>query len=174
VQRNPQEQSPASYSLVREQWVAQPLETVFAFFCQAANLEQLTPPWLRFHIVTPQPVTMDAGTQIEYRVRWHGMPIRWLTEILEWQPPVRFVDLQLSGPYAYWHHTHLFETMDNGTRIRDIVRYRLPLGILGNLAHRLAVRRDIEAIFAYRQRRVEQLFVAGLQIPRDVDAVPGP
>jgi ligand-binding SRPBCC domain-containing protein len=134
---------------------------VFAFFAQPANLEQLTPPWLRFQIVTPQPVTMAVGKQIEYRISWRGLPIRWLTEILEWQPPLRFVDLQLRGPYAYWHHTHLFEAADNGTKLSDIVHYRLPLGVLGNLAHCLTVRRDVEAIFAYRRRRVEELFASG-------------
>jgi ligand-binding SRPBCC domain-containing protein len=158
MQRFLEEPSQSCFSLVRQQWVPQPPETVFAFFAQAANLEQLTPPWLRFQIVSPQPFPMAVGAHIAYRVRWRGVPLRWLTEILEWQPPLRFVDLQLRGPYAYWDHTHQFEPVGNGTRISDVVRYRLPLGIVGAIAHRLSVRRDLQAVFDYREQRVDEQF----------------
>lgn len=152
---------PAScYSLVRQQWVPEAIEKVFAFFANAANLQRLTPNWLRFQMITPQPVHMAAGTHIEYHVRWRGVPMRWLTEILEWEPPVRFVDLQLSGPYAYWHHSHIFEPVENGTRIRDVVRYRLPLGIVGAAAHSLTVRRDLQAVFDHRERLIDQVFAS--------------
>jgi len=158
--RIPEDPSTSLYVLVRQQWVPQPIEKVFAFFANAANLQRLTPPWLRVQIVSPQPILMAVGTEIEYRVRWRGVPVRWLTEILEWQPPVRFVDLQLRGPYAYWHHTHMFETEGSGTCIRDVVRYRLPLGILGTAMHNLTVRRDLQAVFDYRERRVDEFFAS--------------
>jgi ligand-binding SRPBCC domain-containing protein len=154
-------QHPTScYSLVRQQWVPQRIETVFAFFAESANLEQLTPPWLRFHIKSTKPVEMNAGTQIEYRVRWHGVPVRWVAEIAEWEPPLEFADHQLRGPLAYWHHLHMFEPEDVGTHVRDIVRYKLPLGIFGEAAHRLAVRRDLHAVFDYREQRIFELFGA--------------
>jgi ligand-binding SRPBCC domain-containing protein len=128
---------------------------VFGFFADAANLEVITPPWLSFRVVTPRPVAMAAGTLIEYRLRLHGLPISWLTEIAIWEPGVRFVDTQLRGPYALWHHTHEFEALGGGrTLMRDTVRYALPFGPLGALAHRLFVRHDLERIFDYRRKAV--------------------
>jgi len=147
-----------SHVIEREQWVAAPIERVFAFFSDAANLEALTPPWLRFRIVTPTPIEMRPGARIEYRIDWRVVPIRWLTEIVEWSPPQRFVDVEVRGPYKLWHHTHTFASVDGGTLVRDIVRYALPLGILGTLAHRLAVRRDVERVFDYRAERIAALF----------------
>ena len=104
---------------------------------------------------------MRAGTLIEYRLRLHGLPVRWLTRISEWVPGERFVDEQVRGPYALWHHTHLFEPDGDGTIVRDRVRYRLPLGPLGAAAHLLLVRRDLERIFDFRQAAVERLLVHG-------------
>jgi ligand-binding SRPBCC domain-containing protein len=128
-----------------------PPEEVFPFFGDALNLEAITPPWLGFRVVTPGPIEMEPGARIEYRLRLHGIPIRWRTTIAVWDPPHRFVDVQLSGPYRMWHHTHDFEpTADGGTLMRDTVRYALPFGPLGAAAHRLLVRRDLEAIFDYR------------------------
>ncbi|MGD9633059.1 MAG: SRPBCC family protein [Pirellulales bacterium] len=146
------------YSLQREQWVAAPLGKVFEFFSDAANLEALTPPWLRFRIVTPTPIEMCAGARIEYRIDWRFFPIRWQTEIVEWSPPYRFVDEQLRGPYHSWHHTHTFAAVNGGTQMTDIVRYALPLGPVGALAHQLAVRRDIERVFDYRSQRIAERF----------------
>jgi ligand-binding SRPBCC domain-containing protein len=101
---------------------------------------------------------MHAGSEIRYRLRWHGFPIRWTTEIRRWEAPHMFVDLQRSGPYQLWHHTHRFESQDKGTRISDVVRYSLPFGMLGRVVHFLKVRSDVESIFAYRRKRTEELF----------------
>jgi ligand-binding SRPBCC domain-containing protein len=132
-----------------------PPEEVFPFFGDALNLEAITPPWLGFRVVTPGPIEMEPGARIEYRLRLHGIPIRWRTTIAVWDPPHRFVDVQLSGPYRMWHHTHDFEpAADGGTLMRDTVRYALPFGPLGAAAHRLLVRRDLEAIFDYRRTAV--------------------
>lgn len=98
-----------------------------------------------------------AGTEIRYRLCLRGIPIRWTTRIRKWDPPYRFVDVQLSGPYQIWHHTHRFESTNGGTRMTDVVRYRLPLGFIGRTMNLLIVRRDLERIFDYRARRVREL-----------------
>ena len=140
--------------LTREQILPGAPDEVFGFFADAANLEAITPPWLGFRIVTPKPIHMAAGTLIEYRLALHRIPIRWLTRIEVWEPGKRFVDVQLRGPYRLWHHTHSFEARDGGTLVRDQVRYALPLGLIGELAHRALVRRDLERIFDFRHERV--------------------
>jgi ligand-binding SRPBCC domain-containing protein len=138
------------------EWLAKPLDEVFPFFAEARNLEQLTPPWLRFEILTPEPIPMAVGTLIDYRIRWRGLPMRWRSEIAAWEPPHRFVDRQLRGPYRLWHHEHLFREHDGGTLVEDVVRY----GVWGGaLIERLFVRRDVEAIFAYRRSRLQELLV---------------
>jgi ligand-binding SRPBCC domain-containing protein len=143
------------HTLRREQRLPGAPDEVFPFFADAGNLEAITPPWLSFRIVTPRPIPMGAGTLIEYRLRLRGLPISWLTRIETWEPGVRFVDAQLRGPYALWHHTHEFAPAPGGgTLMRDTVRYALPLGPAGALAHRLFVRRDLERIFDFRQEAV--------------------
>ena len=143
------------YVLRREQRLPGTPEEVFPFFAEAANLEAITPPWLGFHVVTPRPIEMRVGTLIEYRLRLHRLPISWLTRIEEWVPGERFVDVQLSGPYRLWHHTHEFRPHPGGgTLMTDTVRYALPFGPLGSLAHRVLVRRDLERIFDFRARAV--------------------
>src|SRR4051794_40660245 len=126
------------HTLRREQLLPGSPDEVFPFFADAGNLEAITPPWLAFAITTPRPIDMHVGTIIEYRLRLHGLPIRWLTQIEDWEPGVRFVDRQLRGPYALWHHTHEFEAAGQAeptasrqarprrTRMRDTVRYALP------------------------------------------------
>jgi len=109
-------------------------------------------------VLTPPPIVMAPGTQIEYRLRLRGLPLRWLTEIAEWQPPHRFVDVQLRGPYRLWHHTHTFEPQGDGVLMRDIVRYRLALGALGGVANAAVVRRDLARIFDYRQQTIAAIF----------------
>lgn len=146
------------YILDREQWVPASLQEVFPFFADAANLQALTPEWLSFQILTPQPIAMRAGALIDYRLRWHGVPLNWKTQILVWEPPHHFEDLQLKGPYKLWHHTHRFESVSGGTRILDHVRYALPFGILGRAVHAVSVRNNIEEIFRYRQEKVRDLF----------------
>jgi ligand-binding SRPBCC domain-containing protein len=134
-----------------------PRPEVFAFFADAANLEAITPPELHFHITTPLPITMRKDAIIDYRLRLRGIPFSWRTRIAEWEPPLRFVDEQLRGPYALWEHTHTFTNApDGGTLVQDTVRYQLPLGPLGRLALPL-VRRDLSRIFGYREARVRQL-----------------
>ena len=143
------------HTLRREQVLPGPPEDVFPFFADAGNLEAITPPELSFDIVTPRPIDMHVGTLIEYRLRLHGLPISWLTRIEVWEPGVRFVDQQLRGPYALWHHTHEFErTADGDTRMRDTVRYAIPFGPFGELAHLLFVRRDLDRIFDFRTEEV--------------------
>jgi ligand-binding SRPBCC domain-containing protein len=157
-----------TFLLQYEQWIPTPIDEVFAFFADAVNLETITPPWLGFRILSPGPITMRAGTLITYRLRWRGLPLRWLTEIEEWEPPFHFVDAQRRGPYALWHHTHSFEAHAGGTRMWDRVQYALPLGPLGVLMHRLAVRRDVEAIFAYRANRVNEIFGGQIETAHSV------
>jgi ligand-binding SRPBCC domain-containing protein len=134
-----------------------PAET-FEFFADAFNLEVITPPWLHFRVVTPGPIAMKAGTLIEYRLRLHGMPIRWLTRIEAWEPGRRFEDRQLRGPYGLWRHSHSFAPHHHGTSMRDVVRYAMPLGPLGRLAHWALVRRDLERIFDFRREAVAARF----------------
>jgi len=130
-----------------------PVDGVFAFFAEARNLERITPPELRFEILTPMPLEMERGTLLEYRLGLFGVPFRWRTRITAWDPPQGFIDVQLSGPYAVWEHTHVFAATPMGTLIDDHVRYRLPLSPLGDVAHPL-VRRQLARIFAYRQQAV--------------------
>jgi ligand-binding SRPBCC domain-containing protein len=145
--------------LRREQRLEAAAETVFPFFADARNLEAITPPLLRFRLLTPEPVAMGVGTFLQYALRIRGVPVRWDTLIQEWEPPHRFVDVQVRGPYRLWHHTHELVPVDDGraTLMRDTVRYAIGFGPLGALAQRLVVRRDLEAIFAYRAERVPAL-----------------
>jgi ligand-binding SRPBCC domain-containing protein len=146
------------HTLRREQWIPRPIDEVFAFFADARNLEEITPPWLGFRIQAMSSGAVSTGTEIRYRLRLHGIPIFWRTGIRQWQPPYRFVDVQRSGPYKLWHHTHRFEAHGSQTRMIDIVRYRLPFGLLGRLVHTLKVRGDVRRIFDYRRQRIEELF----------------
>ncbi len=143
------------YKIHAELWVPRKLDEVFPFFADAANLEKLTPPWLNFHILTTVPIEMRPGALIDYRLKVHGFPIRWRTEILEWKPPHRFVDTQLKGPYQLWHHTHTFSEKSGGTLCVDDVRY-WPLG--GRLINSLFVRKDVETIFEYRRQKLAEIF----------------
>jgi ligand-binding SRPBCC domain-containing protein len=134
--------------------VAATLEETFAFFSDAANLERLTPPWLNFRIVTPQPIAMHEGAEISYRIVLYGMPIPWTSRIDVWEPGVRFVDRQIRGPYRWWHHEHRFEATANGTRVIDQVEYVPRAAWLTGWK----VRTDVERIFAYRGDALKTLF----------------
>lgn len=140
--------------LEREQVLPRPPSEAWEFFQDAYNLEEITPPFLGFEVLTPRPIEMRLGTLIEYELRLHGVRLRWLTRIEDWEPGRRFVDRQLRGPYALWHHTHTFEPHPEGTLMRDRVRYRLPLGPLGAIAHVALVCRDLDAIFDFRRAEI--------------------
>lgn len=136
-------------------WLPAPPAVLFPFFADAANLNQLTPPWLHFQIITPMPILMQPGTLIDYRLRVHGIPIRWRTRIQVWEPPHRFVDEQIHGPYRAWIHEHTFEPHEGGTKIRDSVGYAVAWDFL---VHRFFVRPDIEKIFQFRSTALRRLF----------------
>lgn len=138
-----------------ELWLPLTPATLFPFFADAANLDAITPPWLHFKIVTPPPTAMAEGTLIDYRLRVRGLPLRWRTRINVWQPPHRFVDEQILGPYRQWIHEHAFAPLAGGTLARDHVRYAVPMDFL---LHRWFVRPDIERIFQFRTQALQQRF----------------
>jgi ligand-binding SRPBCC domain-containing protein len=148
---------PGIHTLERRQRIELPIAKAFDFYGDAHNLELITPPWLGFEVLTPRPIEMGAGSLIEYRLRLHRVPVKWRTRIEVWEPPRRFVDMQVRGPYSLWEHTHEFEEDGPGaTIIHDRVRYSMPFGPLGELANRLLVRRDLKRIFDYRRDAVER------------------
>ncbi|MBL7687638.1 MAG: TIGR01777 family oxidoreductase [Bdellovibrionaceae bacterium] len=144
--------------VLAEQWVPQTPQTIWPYFCDEKNLEELTPSNLKFRVVGKSTPEISEGTLIDYRLSLSGVPFGWRTKIESWQPPSRFIDNQIQGPYAYWHHTHEFIPMGGGTLMRDRVYYRLPLGWLGTVAAGWKVASDVAAIFAYRRLKVDQLF----------------
>lgn len=138
-----------------EIWLPKTPEAIFPFFADARNLEVLTPPWLSFRVLSPEPIEIAEGTRIDYKLRLRGLPLRWQSEITVWEPPHRFVDEQRRGPYRQWIHEHTFEPQDGGTLARDVVQYAVPGGAI---IDRLLVRRDVERIFRFRQEKLEELF----------------
>jgi len=138
-----------------EIWLPRTRAEIFPFFENAANLEILTPEWLNFKILTPLPIQMTQGALIDYRIRLHRIPFNWKTEISVWEPPLRFVDMQLKGPYRTWIHEHRFLEKEDGTLVIDDVYY-LPWG--GKLIDSLFVRSQIERIFRYRAEKLQGLF----------------
>jgi hypothetical protein len=145
------------YVLEREQLVRAPAQRVFEFFSNAENLEAITPGFLGFRILSPTPIEMRKDAVIEYRLRLAGVPLRWRTRITSWEPGRGFVDEQESGPYALWEHTHRFLETDRGVLVADRVRYALPFGPLGRLAHGLWVHSALARIFDHRFARVREL-----------------
>ena len=141
-----------------ELWLPLSPKELFPFFADAVNLDAITPPWLHFQIATPSPIVMREGTLIDYRLRVRGVPLRWRTRINVWQPPHRFVDEQIRGPYRRWIHEHTFEPRDGGTLARDVVQYAVPFDFI---AHRWLVRPDVERIFQYRLEALQKRFGNG-------------
>jgi ligand-binding SRPBCC domain-containing protein len=142
--------------LERSQVVPVGVEAAFAFFADAWNLERITPPWLRFRILEA-PEVLQRGALLAYRLRLFGVPIRWRTEIADWRPPYGFTDVQLTGPYRRWEHTHRLTPVDGGTEIQDRVLYRLPFEPLAGVLAPATVDRWLKAIFDYRAREVASL-----------------
>jgi ligand-binding SRPBCC domain-containing protein len=140
-----------------ELWVRAPLDEVFRFFTDPSNLERLSPPWVHFRLETPLPIEMRTGTLLDYRLRIHGVPVRWQSAITSWQPPYRFVDEQRRGPSLRWVHTHRFRSERGGTVVEDDVHFEAPFGVLTGWF----VRRDVEKIFAYRLAVLHEIFSAG-------------
>lgn len=134
--------------------MAAPRAEVFRFFSDANNLQAITPPWLHFQVLTPPPITVRRGTLIDYRLRLHGFPLRWQSEITQWDPPYRFVDEQRRGPYKHWVHTHTFVEERGGTTIHDAVQFDVPFALIA----KWFVLRDVKAIFAFRQQTLASVF----------------
>ena len=151
IRRSPE----GGHRLTARMTVDLPRDEVFEFFADANQLERITPPWLNFKILTPRPIQMRAGLLLDYRIRLHAIPIKWRTEISAWNPPFRFVDQQLQGPYKRWHHEHTFEEVDGKTIVLDNVHY-IPRG--GSLIHRFIVKPDLEKIFRFRHDRLTEIF----------------
>ncbi len=143
------------FELTSSQFIRRPLAEVFDFFSKAENLEVLTPAFIKFSILTPPPIQMRVGCLIDYRIYVRGIPLKWRTEILAWEPPFRFIDKQLKGPYKLWEHTHTFSEKPEGTLVEDYVKYKV---FGGSLIERLFVRPDISKIFRFRQQKLLELF----------------
>lgn len=146
------------WQLTMSQWLNRPRAELFEFFGDARNLEKITPSLLSFKVVTPGPIDMKPGTLIDYKLKVRGIPIRWRTLIETWEPCEKFTDEQLKGPYKRWHHTHTFTEENGGTRCNDIVEYAPPGGPLAPLINKLVVQKDVEKIFAYRAKILEDMF----------------
>jgi ligand-binding SRPBCC domain-containing protein len=146
------------YTLECEMIVRRSLRDVFPIFEDPHNLAKITPPWLSFQVASRNPVEMRKGAEIQYTIRWLGLPIRWKTLITEFIPLVLFIDEQVEGPYKQWRHRHTFAETRQGTKVGDRVDYVLPLGIAGRLAHGFFVARQLRQIFGYRQRKLSEIF----------------
>ncbi len=144
-----------TFWLRTELWLPQSRDEIFQFFADPQNLDTLTPAWLQFKILSPADTAMGKGTLLDYRLRLHGVPIRWQSEISVWEPPRRFVDRQIKGPYSLWVHEHTFAIRNGGTLVGDNVEYAVPGG---TLVQRLLVAPDIARIFDYRHKILEARF----------------
>jgi ligand-binding SRPBCC domain-containing protein len=153
------------HRLVRTQRISRPREAVFAYFADASNLEAITPPFLRFRVLTPTPVEMRTGVRIDYALSLFGIPLRWRSRITAWEPGVRFVDEQEVGPYSVWRHTHEFVSEGHSTTVRDIVDYSLPFGPVGSLAHVLFVERALGRIFDFRRDAIRRSLDSAVASP---------
>ncbi|MHC4821012.1 MAG: SRPBCC family protein [Planctomycetota bacterium] len=165
--------------LERTQFLPLPRSEVFAFFSDAGNLERITPEFLRFRILSPMPIEMKPGAEIRYRLQMFGIPFHWKTVIETWDPESSFTDVQEKGPYSLWHHTHEFHAVPGGTLCVDRVRYRLPMGVLGDIAHALFVKRSLRRIFDHRHGVIETLLAdaapaAAVDVPVGPEPVSSP
>jgi ligand-binding SRPBCC domain-containing protein len=152
------------YQLRCEMIVPKPVGEVFEVFENPYNLAIITPPWLHFLVTSKQKVDMRLGAEIDYRFRWLGVPMYWRTRITAYAPPKKFIDEALKSPYVFWRHLHTFEEVPGGTLVRDQVDYQLPFGALGRMAHAIAVRRNLLAIFTFRQKALNRHWGVGARI----------
>jgi len=143
---------------VCEQWLPRAPEEIWPYFCDERNLEELTPPFLNFEVLRKSTREIGEGTLIDYRLRLNGIPMGWQSRIERWEPARRFVDTQVKGPYSSWQHEHEFIALAKGTLMRDVVRYRLPLGWLGSAVAGWKVESQVDQIFAYRTARIAERF----------------
>ena len=148
----------STFEKLSEQWVPKKASEVWPYFCDAKNLEELTPPFLKFKVKSMSTPVIQEGSLIDYRLSLNGIPFGWRTRIEEWEPEKKFVDTQLRGPYSLWHHTHEFIPMAGGTLLRDRVRYRVPFGWLGAMASGWKVHKDVATIFEFRRKKIAEMF----------------
>ena len=146
------------FKLEAKQFIRRPLEEVFGFFSRPENLVVITPAKLQFKILTPSPLEMKQGALIDYTIKLFKVPIHWRTLITTYEPPFKFVDEQIKGPYNFWHHTHMFKEVTDGVEIFDEVHYSIPFGPLGSLLHALWIKKDLNHIFEYRKGVIDDLF----------------
>ncbi len=158
------------YRLEREQLIPRSRTETFASFANAANLELVTPKSLNFKIRSELPIDMHSGTLIDYEIALFGVPFRWCTLIEEFEPELRFVDVQLKGPYRYWRHLHEFRELRGGTIVHDCVDYELPIGLLGEVVHRLFVQRQLKHVFDFRRQAMLKIFVTSSETQLNVPA----
>jgi ligand-binding SRPBCC domain-containing protein len=155
----------ADYIVESRMWLPKPRADVFAFFAAPENLTLVTPPWLGVRLVGAPPA-MAAGAVLDFRITWLGIPFRWRSFVREYDPPFRFLDVQVRGPYARWEHRHIFLDEADGTSVEDRIVYRLPLGVLGRVAHGLFVHRQLTALWTYRRRKISELLAPVSDTPR--------
>jgi ligand-binding SRPBCC domain-containing protein len=149
------------------------MDRVWEFFSSASNLPLITPKWLGFVIHTPESIVIGKDAIFDYTIRWAGVPVKWRTQMLDWEPPHRFVDLQIRGPYSLWHHEHRFEPLEGGgVRCFDRVIYQLPLGWIGQMTHALIVKKQLIEIFRYRREVIGKALGGFRPVLADVSVSP--
>ena len=137
------------------QWLPGALPEIFDFFSRPENLQKLTPPHMSFHILTPPPIVMQEELKLDYKLKVHGLPLRWTSLISKWNPPHSFTDKQIKGPYREWTHTHSFSEEGEGTLVEDHIVFKVPGG---RLVEKLVVQKDLASVFSYRHQMLEKIF----------------
>ena len=149
-----------TYNVQFEQFIELPINDVFSFFSKPENLSLITPPRLKFDILTPSPIEMKEGQLIDYSLTiMYFIQLRWRTLITDYDKPNKFIDQQIKGPYSLWHHTHIFKEKNGGTLIQDQVTYAIPFGIIGRVIHAIYIQHDIKSIFKYRYKILNKIFL---------------
>ena len=147
------------YTFHRKQKLPITLNEAWKFLSNPKNLSTLTPKEMNFTIISKDDKPMYAGQVIQYSVTpIAGIKATWVSEITHLVDGNYFVDLQLYGPYAFWHHKHFIHEIDGGVEMEDIIDYKVPLGILGQIVHPFLVKPKLEEIFRYRQEKLIEIF----------------